>query len=125
MIEELKFNYNESNNQCNTFTPSHTRFEVEIERKDTNEKIAFDYQCNTQYAEPCLESCLYAYISDADAYIEAGKDIDGFHDLFGYQKVSDCIEAFEGCKKSYQDLNEFFTPSEISDLRRELEREGF
>lgn len=100
MLEKLKFNYNESYNQCNTFTPSHTRFEVEIERKETHQKIAFDYQCNTKYEEPCLESCLYAYISDAYAYIDAGKE------------------------KAYQDVKEFFTPREISYLRRKMEREG-
>lgn len=55
---------------------------------------------------------------------DAGKDIDEFHDLFGYQKISDCIKAFEGCKKAYQDVKEFFTPREISYLRRKMEREG-
>lgn len=71
MLEKLKFNCSESYNQCNTLTPYHTRFEVEIERKETHQKI-----------------------------------------------------AFEGCKKAYQDVKEFFTPREIYYLRRKMEREG-
>ena len=58
----------------------------------------FDFYCN----DPCLDEereieAFWFFLADGICYANA-KDIDDFQDEFGYTKVSDCLEAYEGCK---------------------------
>ncbi|MEY8365773.1 hypothetical protein AALA22_09075 [Anaerovoracaceae bacterium 41-7] len=113
MNENFKFKCKKSQNQTNTLTPCHTRFEIEILRYDKNKRISFEYQCNTKYSQPDFDSCFYAYLMDAEAFMSC-QDIDEFSREFGFEKVSECLRAYNGCKEAYINMLDFVgTENEI------------
>lgn len=54
-------------------------------------------------SEEDFAGILYCIFSDALSYLNA-KDIDDFQSEFGYQKVSECLNAYNGCRKEYSQL---------------------
>lgn len=59
--------------------------------------------------KPTIDNVLSSLVFDATAYANNAVDdelraMDTFADEFGYEKVSDAIKAFKGCKKAYNDL---------------------
>ena len=48
-------------------------------------------------------------------------DIDDFQAEFGYEKVSECLKAYNGCKETSEALDRIFTEEELEQLREEFE----
>lgn len=126
----------ESLNQSNTFTPYHKRYDVEIfmfeNTKSDFDKIEkfksgdyksinFEYQCNPKYNKPTLKDCLYAIVSDAQSYECCDDDIQFFADSFGYTNIKECISAFNGCKKAYNDIINAFGKNMYEALQKHFE----
>lgn len=114
ILNKIKVNYRESKNQDNKFTPYHTRFDVVVEYK--GKKYKTDYQCNTSCNNDMEKDIVYCLLRDAEAF-EYCQDIDDFQKEFGYDKVSDCIKAFEGCKKTYEEFQTMFDDEELEELK--------
>lgn len=57
-------------------------------------------------------SALYCYLSDAISYANA-EDIDDFQAEFGYEKVSECLQAYEGCEEAYRNLIELLKNEDL------------
>ena len=57
---------------------------------------------------------------DKSAY-DSCTDIDDFQNQFGYEKVSACLKAYNGCKETSEALDRMFTDEELEELREELE----
>ena len=130
IINNFLMNAEESINQSNTFTKLHKRYDIEIimfvnlksnEKQEKMKKlknkeyrkITFEYQCspkrcNPKYSKPNIKDCLYSIIMDAQSYENSDDDIQNFAYDFGYTDVNECIKAFNGCKKIYNDIVENF-----------------
>lgn len=108
------FRYEKSINQSNLFTLNHTRFDIVLLYK--KKKIEFEYQCNAIFMKPTEKDCLYALLSDANCHSDSDGDIGNFRCEFGYEKASECIKAFNGCKENYHKLHSLFTDEEIQVL---------
>ena len=66
-----------------------------------DEHIEFDFYCNDyELGEDGLREAFYYFLSDGISYNNA-KDIDDFQSEFGYTKVSECLDAYNGCKDAY------------------------
>ena len=57
---------------------------------------------------------------DKSAY-DSCTDIDDFQNQFGYEKVSACLKAYNGCKETSEALDRMFTEEELEQLSEELE----
>lgn len=65
-------------------------------------KTSFDYYCNDGGLNDDSEiEAFYCFLSDALAYNNA-RDIDDFASEFGYDKVSDLLKAYDGCKDAWK-----------------------
>ena len=106
-INDIEFEAVESNDQSDTFTIYHARYEITLIRLDICKEISFDYQCNPDFTTPNKEDCLYAFLSDAQAYEYCNDDIDIFASETGLTKVSECLKAFDACKKAFYQLKDF------------------
>lgn len=122
LLDTLYFDYEESENQTKLLTDNHTRFNITIGRDEKYIDLTFEYQCNTMYEYPTIKQCLYCYIGDAYGYLDSKvkndecKTIDNFANNFGFESVSDCLKAFEGCKKAYNNIKHFFSDDETEAL---------
>ena len=91
--------------------------------EDENNMHKYDIHVNTKYGsfstnfytrmgwnhEPTIDNVLSSLVLDATSYANNAVDdelqsIDNFADEFGYDKVSDALRAYKGCKKTYNDL---------------------
>lgn len=113
ILNEIKVNYKKSINQEDTFTPSHTRFDVKITYN--NKYMTTQYQCNTAYKNAMKKDILYCVLSDSNAY-EYAQDIDDFQQEFGYEKASELLKAFNGCKEANKKIHELFNGKELKEL---------
>lgn len=118
LLKKIKVNYKESENQENTFTPYHTRFDVVVDYKGKRYKT--DYQCNTSYSDDIEKDIIYCLLRDAESF-EFCQDIDDFSREFGYDKVSDCLKAFNGCKRTYKAFKRMFSDEELEELKNIFE----
>lgn len=119
-VESSKgFECKESDNQTDLFSMSHTRFDITfIYNKKT---IVFEYQCNASFVKPNKKDCLWCLCLDCSSYELSNGNIDEFQREFGYEKVSECIKAFNGCKQNYNKLHSLFTNDEIKVLEEYYE----
>lgn len=119
-IESSKgFEYKESDNQTDLFSLKHTRFDVTL---TYNKKtILFEFQCNTIVAQPSKKDCLWCLSLDSSSYELSNGDIDEFQNEFGYEKASECIKTFNGCKQNYQKFHILFTNDETKILNEYFE----
>ncbi len=113
MLNKIKFSYREADEQVGLFTPCHTLFKCKI--KVDGLQFTFNYQCNTAYTEPNLCDCMYAIISDMEAY-DACRDIEDFNFEFGY--LGD--KEYKACKKTSKALHRLFTDEELAEISDEL-----
>lgn len=69
---------------------------------DTEDKHTwFDFYCNSGVlSDDELVEAFYFFLSDGISYDQA-KDIDDFQSELGYTKVSECLDAYNGCKDAY------------------------
>lgn len=73
--------------------------EVDVTIGDHTE--TFDFYCNDyELDENELVEAFYYFLLDGISYDNA-KDIDDFASEFGFDKVSECIKAYNGCKEAY------------------------
>ena len=56
---------------------------------------------------------------DKSAY-DSCRDIDDFQAEFGYEKVSECLKAYNGCKETSEGLERLFTEEELEQLQEEI-----
>ena len=56
---------------------------------------------------------------DKSAYDGCGS-IDDFQAEFGYEKVSECLKAYNGCKETSEGLDRLFTEEELEQLQEEI-----
>lgn len=125
IIDNFLMVVEESIDQSNTLTKYHKRYNIEIimfvnltnnSKKEKMEKlknkeynkITFEYQCNPKYSKPNIKDCLYTVIMDSEVYEDSNDDIDFFANYLGYTNIKECIKAFNGCKKIYNDIIENF-----------------
>lgn len=67
-----------------------------------DEHTEFDFYCNDcELGEDGLREAFYFFLSDGIAYNNA-RDIDDFASEFGYNKVSDLLRAYNGCKDAWE-----------------------
>ena len=57
---------------------------------------------------------------DKSAY-DSCRDIDDFQNEFGYEKVSECLKAYNGCKETSEGLERLFTEEELEQLQEEVQ----
>ena len=57
---------------------------------------------------------------DKSAY-DSCTDIDDFQAEFGYEKVSECLKAYNGCKETSEGLERLFTEEELNQLQKEVD----
>ena len=67
-----------------------------------------------------FKDVMYCLLSDADAYIY-NEDIDDFQANFGYEKASELLKAYNGCKETAQAFQKMFTEEELDELREEFQ----
>ena len=67
-----------------------------------------------------FKDVMYCLLSDADAYMY-NEDIDDFQANFGYEKASELLKAYNGCKETAQAFEEMFTEDELQELREEFQ----
>ena len=56
---------------------------------------------------------------DKSAY-DSCRDIDDFQAEFGYEKVSECLKAYNGCKETSEALDRIFTEEELEQLQEAI-----
>lgn len=104
------FKFHEDEEQDNLLSPYHTKYEIEM---SYNNKVRhFSYQCNTDFTKPNKKDCLYCLLSDMSMY-ESCRDIDDFWKIGGFDKVSECLNAYESCWQESAKLHELFNDDEI------------
>ena len=121
MLNKIKFSYRMADKQEGLITLSHTLFKCKI--KVDGLQYTFDYQCNTAYKEPNLMDCMYAIISDMDAY-DISRDVVDFCNEYGYEDIKG-IKAYKACKKRSKALHRLFTDEELAQIGDKLTEEGF
>lgn len=67
-----------------------------------------------------FERVMECLLLDKSAY-DSCTDIDDFQAQFGYEKVSECLKAYNGCKETSEALDRMFTEEELEQLREEFE----
>ena len=110
------------------FTSQHSKFSCVLYDNKNND-YNFIYQCNLNYTKPTDESILSCVISDAFCYRDCmvGDDDDNiqeFFNIFGYEKIKECLTAFKGCKKAYESIKKMLNDEEIEIIREYLEEIG-
>lgn len=114
ILDKIKITYQKSLNQNDTFTPYHTRFDVIMEYN--GEIYETSYQCNYKTGQKLKKDIIYCLLMDADCF-ENCQDIDDFQMEFGYEKASELIKAYNGCKETYQAFKKIFNDKELEELR--------
>ena len=91
-------------NHIGTATPwgeKYIKQHFEIDVTINGKTAMFDFYCNDyELDDKQLCEAFYFFLSDGIAYNNA-KDIDDFQSEFGYTKVSECVDAYNGCKDAY------------------------
>ena len=114
-LSEIKMNYQRSlDQQEKLLSKDHIKYEVKISYKDKTFIVPF--QCNKK-DRPSKKDVLSCLLSDMMAYNEY-TDIDEFQRVFGYEKVSECLEVFQGCKTNSERMHSMFTEEELTELDR-------
>lgn len=70
---------------------------------------------NGRHMTSSIVEAVYCGLTDALTFANA-KNIDDFQEEFGYEKVSECIRAYEGCKKCWEDWSTLVLPEDVEDL---------
>lgn len=111
--KEISMCLRESLNQEGLFSSHHLKFDGKLSCNGQN--YFFSYQCNPTYTTPNLEDVLESLLCDASSY-DCYRDIDEFATEFGYEKVSETLKAYNGCKEAYEALQKMFNEEELEEL---------
>ena len=123
MLRKIAFIYTESENQKDTFTPYHTRFDCAIKYGTNCKPYTFTYQCNTDHDIPTIASVMYSLIIDGEGY-EESRNILEFGIYNGYDVDNDyekVVQVYNECKRTYEALHEMFTDEELQEIMNEIE----
>ena len=66
-----------------------------------------------------FERVIECLLLDKSAY-DSCRDIDDFQSEFGYEKVSECLKAYNSCKETSEGLERLFTEEELEQLQEEI-----
>lgn len=77
----------------------------------------YDYEHGNAFKS---DDALYGILMDLSAY-DNTQNIDDFAAEFGYDKVSELLNAYNGCKKTSEALHEIFTDVELEQLKEEFQ----
>jgi hypothetical protein len=89
------------------FVKQHHKVYVKLGNEGVYKQIQFDFYCNdVKLDKEKLCMALYYFLSDGIAY-DNSRNIDDFQSEFGYTKVSECLKAYEGCKKAWEKWADF------------------
>ena len=95
-----------------------------LELKYNNKKYNFDFTGSVYDYEHGNafnpDDALYCILMDLSAYDNA-QNIDDFAADFGYEKVSELLNVYNGCKKTSEALHKIFTDSELEQLQEEFQ----
>lgn len=121
IIDEISFNYEESENQENLFTSNHIKYNVSITYKERT--FTTSYQTAREVKK---DDVIYCIFCDMTAY-DNTRDIDDFAEEFGYNngKFSEVLSVYNACKDTSDILHKIFTNEEIEEVQKELEERGF
>lgn len=128
LIYKINYDVKESSNQNNLITEYHTRFNCTLNYN--NVTYNFDFQCNTKNTKPTKEVVLGCVLLDSRSYEDCkinDDDIDNIEEFrftFGYENVKELLEAYNGCRKAYNNIKKMFTNEEIEQLENYLEEKG-
>ena len=111
-LKEVKIKYQEKLDQGDLISKYHTRYEVCLSYR--GKTLITDYQCNNR-TKPTKENVLSCLLSDTMSYDDY-TDIDDFQSSFGYEKVSECLKVYNGCKESSKRMHALFTEKELEEL---------
>lgn len=118
MLNKIALIYTESENQQDTFTPYHTRFDCAIKYGTNCKPYRFDYQCNTDHMTPNIKDIMYSLLLDAFAYDDA-EDVYDFCAELGYDYIENhekVLSMYNACKKTSEAMHRMFTDAEITNL---------
>lgn len=72
---------------------------------------------NTTNNKPLsLDDVIYCILSDMHCY-EDSIDINDFAAQFGFEKISKCLKAYNGCKEASEKLHQLFTDEQLEKLQ--------
>lgn len=86
------------------FTREHEKHALKITADNNGTKKTFStvYQYAPKYTTYKNGDGLRAVLLDAQAFAECEGDIDAFAGEFGYNKPSECLNAYNGCKRAFE-----------------------
>ena len=95
-----------------------------LELEYNNKKYDFDYTDSVyNYKKNNAlrnDDVIYCLLSDMNCF-DSCIDIDDFANEFGYNKISELLNAYNGCKKTSEAMHEIFTDIELEQLQKEFE----
>lgn len=115
----MQISFYEAEKQINLFTSSHVLYNAVVENHGVIE--IFNFQCNKNRV-PTKKDLIYSLLFDIDSY-DCYRDMDDMDALdefskdYGYEKISDCLKAFRGCKEESEKMHILFTDAELEELR--------
>lgn len=111
-LKEIEIKYQEKLDQGDLISKDHIRYEIRLSYREKT--LITDYQCNKK-TKPTKEDVLSCLLSDMMSYDDYN-DIDEFQETFGYDKVSECLKVFQGCKENSERMHSMFTNEELDEL---------
>jgi hypothetical protein len=106
----------------------HYKFRITVKNLENNKKISFLFWDSTnnylegkkELEEEDLILCFKCLLEDAISFLD-NPNIDEFSKEFGFEKVSEALRAFKGCKKQFEKcLKLGLTENEVYDLINEI-----
>ena len=94
-----------------------TQYTIEMTYNGESYDFEFTDSVNAyRNSEPLhYDEVMECLLSDAAAYMNCSS-IDDFQDEFGYERVSECLRVYEGCKKTAEAFQRIFTGEELDEL---------
>ena len=99
-----------------------TQYEVELTYKGESYSTTYtdSVAAYKNGEEINFKDFMYCILSDMSCF-ETCEDIDDFQANFGYEKASELLKAYNGCKETSEALHRIFTDEELEELQKEFE----
>ena len=122
MKEQLKIKTIKKETVKSPFTNGYcNKYRLELQYNNNKYRFNFFDSVNAYNNHEKLnkDDALYSILMDSMAYDNC-RDIDDFSKEFGYDKVSECLKAYNGCKDANTALHNMFTDTELDELQAEF-----
>ena len=98
------------------------RYEVELSYKGKSYTTHFtdSVMAYRNGEELDFKDVMYCLLSDMSSY-DTCEDIDDFQANFGYEKASELLKAYNGCKETSEELKRIFSQEELDQLQEEFQ----